>query len=60
MRSRNRDRARTPYKYSVPAAVLGFIIGGAVGSWLGWDPLFTAVGVLLLALVVVDACWEAR
>jgi hypothetical protein len=40
--------------------VLGFIVGWAVGVWLGWEPFFTAVGVLLLAQVVVDACWVSR
>jgi hypothetical protein len=44
----------------LPAAVLGFIVGWAVGVWLGWEPFFTAVGVLLLAQVVVDACWVSR
>jgi hypothetical protein len=60
MRRRKRDRVRTPFRYSVPAAVLGFIIGWAVAGWLGWDPLFSGLGFLLLATVVVDACWEAR
>jgi hypothetical protein len=40
--------------------VFGFIVGWAVGVWLNWEPLFTALGVLLLAQVVVDALWARR
>jgi uncharacterized membrane protein YfcA len=60
MRLRRPDRERTPLRYTLPAAVLGSIVGWAVGVWLGWEPFFTAVGVLLLAQVVVDALWATR
>jgi hypothetical protein len=33
-------------------------LGGRL--WLNWEPLFTALGVLLLAQVVVDALWARR
>jgi hypothetical protein len=60
MRLRKPERERTPLQYTLPAAVLGIIVGWAVGVWLGWEPFFTAVGVLLLAQVVVDALWMTR
>jgi hypothetical protein len=60
MRLRKAERERTPLRYTLPAAVLGFIVGWVVGVWLGWEPFFTAVGVLLLGQVVVDALWVTR
>jgi hypothetical protein len=44
-----------PFRYTLPAAVLGFIVGWAGGVWLGWEPCSTGVGILLLAQVIVDA-----
>jgi hypothetical protein len=60
MRLGKPERERTPLRYTLPAAVLGFLVGWAVGVWLGWEAFFTAVGVLLLAQVVVDALWMTR
>jgi len=51
---------KTPYRYTMPAAAFGLVIGWAVGGWVGWDPLLTAIGVGLLPSVVVDALWATR
>ena len=50
-------KSRTPYRYTLPATACGLITGWAVAGWVGWDPLFTAIGVALLAQVVVEALW---
>jgi hypothetical protein len=51
---------KTPYRYTMPATALGLVLGWAIGGWLGWDPLFTAIGIGLLASIVVDALWAGR
>ena len=56
---RERD-AKTPYRYTLPATAIGLVLGWAVGGWVGWDPLFTAIGVGLLASVLVDVLWASR
>jgi predicted MFS family arabinose efflux permease len=48
---------KAPYRYTLPATACGLVLGWALGGWLGWDPLFTAIGVELLASVVVEAIW---
>jgi hypothetical protein len=60
MRLRNPDRVRTPLRYMLPAAVMGFLVGLVVAIWLDWDPFFTGVGFLLLAQVVVEWRWAER
>ena len=52
--------SKTPHRYTMPAAAFGLVIGWAVAGWIGWDPLFTAIGVGLLSSVVVDALWATR
>jgi hypothetical protein len=51
---------RTPYRFTVPAAAVGLVAGWLLGKLLGWEPGFTALGVCLLAQVVVDAWWTTR
>jgi hypothetical protein len=51
---------KTPYRYTMPATALGLVLGWALGGWLGWDPLFAAIGIGLLASIVVDAVWASR
>ena len=53
-------KSRTPYRYTMPATAFGLVLGWAVGAWLGWDPLFTAIGIGLLSSVVVDALWAQK
>jgi hypothetical protein len=54
------QETKPPYRYTLPAAAFGLVVGWAVGARLGWDPLFTAIGVGLLAQVVAEALWAAR
>ena len=49
--------SKTPYRYTMPAAACGLVIGWAVGGWIGWDPLFTAIGVGLLCSMLADVLW---
>jgi hypothetical protein len=51
---------RTPFRYTLPAALAGLVAGWLFGMWVGWEPGFCAIGVCLLAQVVVDAWWAAR
>jgi len=41
----------------MPAAAFGLVIGWAVAGWIGWDPLFTAIGVGLLCSMLADVLW---
>ena len=55
-----RRAAHTPYRFTVPAATVGLVAGWLLAVWLGWEPLFVAIGVSLLAQVVVDGWWSTR
>ena len=51
---------RTPYRYTVPVAILGLVTGWLIGVLIGWEPIFAALGGCLLAQVFLDAWWARR
>jgi hypothetical protein len=55
-----RSRTRTPYRFTVPAAAAGLVAGWLMGLLVGWEPLFCAIGVCLLAQVAADAWWATE
>ena len=55
-----RGTPRTPFRFTVPAAIAGFVFGWVLGGLLGWEQIFAALGGCLLAQVVLDAWWSQR
>jgi hypothetical protein len=51
------EKSKTPYRYTMPATAFGLVLGWALAGRLGWDPLFTAIGVGLLSSIVIDVLW---
>ena len=52
--------ARTPYRYTVAAGVVGLGFGAVFGAIVGWNAFLTALIAALIAQLGLDLWWWRR